>query len=1186
MKKNIFLLVKILVASFMMLAFNACQEEIPMIPPPSQDDGWDDEEEVVVDENSIFVTVAGAGTKDGSSWDNAYGCAEFVAALTGGDDSKVNGKKFYLASGDYQLATNSQVSVAFEEKSVEFNVRGGFSTSSTGTDLNSASGTTRLLRSTDCSNPDTEAQFSMIVLGKNVKMSMVNCTLDGQYTPDDNGTMRALYAADAVVDFKNCVITNWNVKGNTNASAKRAGAILLNGNAEAYFDNCTVSYNTANDRGGAIQAAGTNTMFFNKCFFHNNTAKGAWGTAIHAGGGHICINNSTFLGGEGGGSNSLNVVINSDSQCLVVNSTIIANAGYPCGALRNNCASITPSSMVINSLLSAGDGELVFADRAETQYVKSGGFNVYYGVNGGTTGSFTPATTDTDYSAMTLPGVFVETGTYMWKPVDSQITKFGTVSEIVSTMAGSGLPKVNDFISWCGGQTAFLSDQLGNDRNSNKMRPGAYEGEADAPVAEVLALNLNLKGASLKALSADIDNSWPEGAKAGVYTTEESSNVTMTNESGAAKTADFTGKAKFSTKKATTVYAYYPYSASAASDPAALSFNIASTQNPTAASYDPAYAVYAAEAKSVDAVAASATNVEISGMEFKSKVAVVAVKGAGLTPAMLNNAPLTSIVVRAGAEDTHKFTGDAVLDLTTGALTAGAKGQNSVQVEYKIEDAIQYGAQTAYFCVIPQTLKAGDVVTVEFISKGEYTVKKEVALPADLVLSTDKVNEITVDATAADIIWAETEINELYASPAGAGLKNGRNWDNAFGTAELVDYLNTLDSVKEKKLYLKSGEYVVVDYVDETTGKLQGVNITKPNKLTLDGGYSASSTGSDLTKKEGTTVITRTADSKKCNDYSLIRITNVDVNMTVKNCVFDGKYAMEDLGLFRAIYLYGASAAAELHMENCEIKNFNIAGNNTGSAASRGGAIRVNRGFLYLDNVTVHENKAHSRGGALLIENANSHLFMNNCLFYGNAINDAWGISIHANSGKLCINNSTFLSAPGVAGKIQVEVNGDANALVVNSTVIANENVSAGTVRFNNAANGGIIVNSLFSQGKGSYCFADRAEINYIKPSGYCVYEGVLGGSTGGVTPCETDSDYTGVSWTYPTKEVFKWTVDEGKQKAYATKDAVMTVVKAHQHGEEFINWLGGEGAFTVDQLGNARNASKMQPGAYDAGLK
>ncbi len=1185
MKKNIFSFIKILAASFLVFAVDACQEEIPMIPPPSQDDGWDDGEEVVVDENTLFVTVAGAGEKDGSSWDNAYGCTELIAALTGGDDTQVNGKKFYLMSGDYQLATNSQVNVAFEEKPVEFTVRGGFSTSSTGTDLNSTSGTTRLVRSTDCTNPDTEAQFSMIVLGKNVKMSIVNCTLDGQYTPDDRGTMRALYAADAVVDFKNCVITNWNVKDNTKNEVKRAGAILLNGNAEAYFDGCTVCYNTANDRGGAIQAAGTNTMFFNKCFFHNNTAKGAWGTAIHAGSGHICINNSTFLGGEGGGSQSLNVVINSDSQCLVVNSTIIANAGYPCGTFRNNCASVTPSSLVINSLFSAGDGELVFADRAETQYVKSGGFNVYYGVNGGTTGSFVPATTDTDYSTMTLPGTFVETGTYIWKPVDSQITQFGTVSEIVSVMSASGLPKVNEFITWCGGQTAFLQDQLGNNRDANKMRPGAYEGDADAPEAEALALNLNLKGATIKAVSADIDNSWPENAKVGVYTTEESANVTMTNESGVAKTADFTGKARFSTKKATSVYAYYPYSASAAADPAALSFNIAATQKPTATAYDAANAIYVAEPKSVDAVAASATSVELTGVEFKNKVAVVSVKGAGLTPAMLNNKPLTSIKVYVGAEGTHKLTGAVNLDLTTGTLTAGETGQNSVQVEYNIDDAIQYGAQTAYFCVIPQTFMAGEVVTVEFVSKGEYTVKYEYTLPADFELSTSAVNEFVIDAKADNIIWAETEINELYATPAGSGLKNGRNWDNAFGTAELVNYLNTLDSVKEKHLYLQSGEYEVVDNAEGGSG-LTGISMTKANKLTLDGGYSASSTGTDLTKKEGTTVITRSAASTECNDRNLVYVNGVDASLTVKNCVFDCKFAIDDTGCFRAICLLGASASAVLSIEDCEIKNCNISVDASTGANAQGGAVRVKNGFTYLRNVTFHGNRAYSRGGAVRMENGNSHLFVDGCLFYDNYVDQQWSSAIHTSSGKLCINNSTFIGAPlqkstNTRGLV---VNGDGNFLVVNTTIFANKSTQyPGTLRCNNKDKGASIVNSLFSKGPSDVCFTNFSDEAYIHSGGYNIYEGTLGSK---FVPADTDSHYEAIDWTYPTNSIFQWNVTADMPKAYATKDAVLSVVNAHADGAAFTEWLGGEGAFMVDQLGNARNANKMQPGAYDAGLK
>ena len=54
----------------------------------------------------------------------------------------------------------------------------------------------------------------------------------------------------------------------------------------------------------------------------------------------------------------------------------------------------------------------------------------------------------------------------------------------------------------------------------------------------------------------------------------------------------------------------------------------------------------------------------------------------------------------------------------------------------------------------------------------------------------------------------------------------------------------------------------------------------------------------------------------------------------------------------------------------------------------------------------------------------------------------------------------------------------------------------------------------------------------------------------------------------------------------FATRQAVIDAVKSFDVtvGQQFVDWVGEEG-FGVDQRGAIRNANKMQPGAYDAGL-
>nr|MDE6489763.1 right-handed parallel beta-helix repeat-containing protein [Muribaculaceae bacterium] len=60
----------------------------------------------------------------------------------------------------------------------------------------------------------------------------------------------------------------------------------------------------------------------------------------------------------------------------------------------------------------------------------------------------------------------------------------------------------------------------------------------------------------------------------------------------------------------------------------------------------------------------------------------------------------------------------------------------------------------------------------------------------------------------------------------------------------------------------------------------------------------------------------------------------------------------------------------------------------------------------------------------------------------------------------------------------------------------------------------------------------------------------------------------------------------------YATRQSVIDAVRSFNPedspianlGDMFADWCGDD-AFGIDGRGTTRNASKMQPGAYDAGL-
>ena len=67
-----------------------------------------------------YVTPAGAGSKDGTSWDNAFGATEFFTDIvTGG--TLATGDTYYIYTGTYTLTGNiTTLSLSITTQSAKF----------------------------------------------------------------------------------------------------------------------------------------------------------------------------------------------------------------------------------------------------------------------------------------------------------------------------------------------------------------------------------------------------------------------------------------------------------------------------------------------------------------------------------------------------------------------------------------------------------------------------------------------------------------------------------------------------------------------------------------------------------------------------------------------------------------------------------------------------------------------------------------------------------------------------------------------------------------------------------------------------------------------------------------------------------------------------------------------------------
>ncbi len=476
------------------------------------------------------------------------------------------------------------------------------------------------------------------------------------------------------------------------------------------------------------------------------------------------------------------------------------------------------------------------------------------------------------------------------------------------------------------------------------------------------------------------------------------------------------------------------------------------------------------------------------------------------------------------------------------------------------EVAVDENVAVAYFNVLPSTIKNLRVVAT--VGGQQY-----------IGLISSSCAPAASKAYSLDVTMAA--LDNYYVSTTGTGM------GESFANAMSLDTFLALVKINEdaavtaanaamldgKKFCFAEGTYEIPCFKIEYSG------YSKQVAYTLEGGYTSA------TEHEGVTTINPV-------DETGVQIFNLgnQVELSCKGIVFDGNYDTVAKKVRAFTLGCGAESYATLRLNDCILKNFNISGNGTGAAA-QGGAIRLTvNAAAYLDNVELSNNVAENRGGAIALGDKSAKLFMNCCRLYENKITTddsaSWGASVNGQSSSLiCMNNTTIFGAKGTSSSNCAVVNADSWMLLVNTTVISNESNQNGTFRAGNRDRKAVLINNLISKGEGEKCFGTTN----VTSKGYNAYQVAADSEW---TPESTDTDYSEI--TLPaatlTNGAYVWTVD-ASQTSFATKAEVVAAVKAFgKDNGLFLEWLG-EDAFGVDGRGNARNASKMQPGAYDAGL-
>ena len=458
-------------------------------------------------------------------------------------------------------------------------------------------------------------------------------------------------------------------------------------------------------------------------------------------------------------------------------------------------------------------------------------------------------------------------------------------------------------------------------------------------------------------------------------------------------------------------------------------------------------------------------------------------------------------------------------DVLTGTVTVTGFDENGYPQysEDKVTDASNVieidvkASGTYYAAFLPSaTLKCLSV-------KVEGSEATEYALSANqLQMARGKVIELgNID----------TKFRKNYFVTASAdGNGDGKTWETALTfdqmaimlsanrTGALSDDIPSDDAYKEthktvhaseihgKTFHVAAGEYQTANYI-----RMKFAQNDAAVKVTLKGGYDPNSKGTDLSRRNIATYVTKMKGAEGASGGSATKrifLINHNVNLTLDGLsltdgVGDGTYGGG------AIYMDVASST--LNCLNCTIAD------NTSPINSA--AIYVTAGTLAFTNCTFSKNTGtggSSYGGAIYAKNAS--LTCTGCTFSENSsVNNGGAVWVNAMS-KADFIDCDFISnvcTANLAGAICLS---GANPL----------NITGGTFKGNSAPNGGCFYNNATSTINITGAkFTDNAATNGVG--------GVFYNNTSGHVINIKDSEFTGNTATKEGGAIFfkngKWTV-------------------------------------------------------------
>lgn len=460
---------------------------------------------------TYYVTPEGAGTKDGSSWENAFDVEGFREQAL----KNVDGNVYELAAGTYKpsaciifkKATFATVNGSTEGRTI---LSGDINNDGYASDGDLQ----RLMRFQ--TNTTTGDETRPVVIN-NIDFTNVYTNIKDDPTNDtgDAGVpgVGALYINNSGF----VTVTNCNFYGNW-AQGEKGGPAAQCHRSTVKFTNCVFRDNSANYRGGAVRlrADGIKGITtFDGCVFKNNTNYHDFGGAIFmAHGISLNIVNTTFTGNKAAsGAAIYSNRVNYPGALRIINSTIAGNTvtgENPDGQITTTQSA---NMSIVNSVIVSNDektADIYFNDvpsEKEFSFV-SGGYNYIGNVNDAVAEpakTITWLDTDSHGKDCTYASIFGE-NKINDKNVINPVKYFAGASgeQIETAVAAWGLPEGLNLTTDASGKTRVTGMTPGADsfteaeiKNFTTGIITTLDDTADAPRLVKVAKNVyTIEGAS------------------------------------------------------------------------------------------------------------------------------------------------------------------------------------------------------------------------------------------------------------------------------------------------------------------------------------------------------------------------------------------------------------------------------------------------------------------------------------------------------------------------------------------------------------------------------------------------------------------------------------------------------------------------------------------------------------------